>query len=123
MDTSKRQQFQDLMTAVLKPAELGCPILCENIAYHAANQKLGTNLHHHENKTVLWARFNSGTVKIEEEYTLMDANAIIAATGGSLGLFLGLSCYGVVWKMVEMVETTISSLKGKHNKDPRTMVV
>ncbi len=31
---------------------------------------------------------------------LMDFAAIISATGGSLGLFLGLSCYGVVWEVV-----------------------
>ena len=79
--------------------------------------------HTYKNQTMFFASYSSHKVKIEEEYTLMDTNAIIAATGGSLGLFLGLSCYGVVWKMVEMLETAISSLKGKHNKDPRSMVV
>ena len=34
----------------------------------------------------------------------MGVNAIISATGGSLGLFLGLSCYGVVWKLFEWLE-------------------
>ena len=54
-----------------------------------------------KNTTILFAKYNTQKVKIEEEYTLMGANAIISATGGSLGLFLGLSCYGVVWKLVQ----------------------
>ena len=109
------------MLDALKPSQLGCPVLCEDIEYHITKQKLGQNTHYHENKTVFWAKFNSGSVKIEEEYTLMDSNAIIAATGGSLGLFLGLSCYGVVWKVVEMMETAINSLK--QNKDHRRLVI
>ena len=40
----------------------------------------------------------------------MGLNAIISATGGSLGLFLGLSCYGVAWKVLEKVETAYNSI-------------
>ena len=115
--------FQDILLDALKPAELGCPILCENVEYHITNQKLGQNVHFHENKTMFWAKFHSGSVKIEEEYTLMDTNAIISATGGSLGLFLGLSCYGVVWKLIEMLEGFYNSLKDKKVKEQRALVV
>ena len=72
---------------------------------------------------MFWAKFHSGSVKIEEEYTLMDTNAIISATGGSLGLFLGLSCYGVVWKLIEMLEGFYNSLKDKKAKEQRALVV
>ena len=112
-----------MMRNVLEPAELGCPILCENVAYHIANQKFGKNLHFNRNKTVLWVKFTSGSVKIEEEYTLMDVNAIISATGGSLGLFLGLSCYGVVWKLLEMMQNAYNNLKSKRVKDQGTLVI
>ena len=111
------------MIDVLKPSKLGCPILCENVVYHIAKQKLGKNYHFYENKTVLWAKFSSGSVKIEEEYTLMDVNAIISATGGSLGLFLGLSCYGVVWKLIEMLEAAYNTHKSKKLKDRGTLVI
>ena len=63
-----------------------------------------------ENKTTLWVFFAGPNIKIEEEYLLMGTNAIISATGGSLGLFLGLSCYGVAWKILEKVGTVFSSL-------------
>ena len=102
------------MLDALKPAELGCPILCENVEYHITNQKMGQNVHYHENKTMFWAKFHSGSVKIEEEYTLMDTNAIISATGGSLGLFLGLSCYGVVWKLVQKLVRACLSNQSKN---------
>ena len=63
-----------------------------------------------ENKTTLWMFFAGPKIKIEEEHVLMGTNAIVSATGGSLGLFLGLSCYGVVWKILEKVGTVFSSL-------------
>ncbi len=36
--------------------------------------------------------YMSGIVETSEEYLLFDANAIVASVGGSLGLFLGVSC-------------------------------
>ena len=98
------------MLEALNPSELGCPILCENVEYHIINQKLGQNVHFHENRTMFWAKFHSGSVKIEEEYTLMGTNAIISATGGSLGLFLGFSCYGAIWNIFEMFEAFFDSI-------------
>ena len=86
------------------PQELGCPIMCENVEYQITNPRLGQNLLWKNNKTILIAKKNSPFIMIEEEYTLMGVNAIISATGGSLGLFLGLSCYGVVWKIFEWLE-------------------
>ena len=34
-------------------------------------------------------------VQVKEEFLIYDLNAIVAAIGGSLGLFLGFSCYEV----------------------------
>lgn len=34
-------------------------------------------------------------VRVKEEFLIYDLNAIVAAIGGSLGLFLGFSCYEV----------------------------
>ena len=82
-----------------------CPTLCENCEYHIRTPTSGANYVEVENKTTLFVFYASPKVKIEEEYVLMGGNAIISATGGSLGLFLGLSCYGVAWTIVEKLES------------------
>ena len=90
-----------------------CPVLCDNIKYDSRLSKLGKkSLANKENinKTTLYAMYASPKVKIEDEYTLMGTTAIISATGGSLGLFLGFSCYGAVWNIFEIVETIFTSI-------------
>ena len=102
--------------------QVGCPILCENVEYHLRLSKMGRNLvsfEGYKNSTIFFAKYNTPKVKIEEEYTLMGVNAIISATGGSLGLFLGLSCYGVVWKLVKMLEGTCHSNQSKKRVDAK----
>ena len=100
--------------------------MCEHVEYSLRLSKIGANVassEENKNKTILYAKYNFPRVKIEQEYTLMGTNAIISATGGSLGLFLGLSCYGVVWKLIEMLEGIYNSLRSKNVKDRRTLVV
>ena len=46
---------------------------------------------------------------IHEEYLLYDLNAIVSAVGGSLGLFLGFSCY-------ELVKTCLKKLASAMTK-------
>ena len=90
-----------------------CPVLCDNVKYDGRLTKFGKNsLGNKENinKTTLYAKYASPKVKIEEEYTLMGPTAIISATGGSLGLFLGFSCYGAIWNAFEMLEKVFNSL-------------
>ena len=55
-------------------------------------------------RTTFWPMFNLPYVTVEEEYRLFDTVDIIASTGGSLGLFLGLSCFGVIWRAFEWLE-------------------
>ena len=105
-----------MLSVLESDQDIGCPILCENVEYHITNPKLGKNLRLGDplhNKTYLFAKKNSNLVKIEEQYTLMGPNAIISATGGSLGLFLGLSCYGIVWKLFEGMEAAYHLLRSK----------
>ena len=91
-------------------AKQRCPTLCENVEYQIRTPKSGENYVEYENTTTLWVSYASPKIRIEKEYTLMGLNAIISATGGSLGLFLGLSCYGVAWKILEKVETAYNSI-------------
>ena len=92
--------------------EAGCPLSCENIEYHLRLSKMGRNVVADKetyNTTTLFIKYSTHKIKIEEEYILMGPNAIISATGGSLGLFLGLSCYGVVWKLVDLLKAACIS--------------
>ena len=96
--------------------EAVCPMSCDNVEYHLRLSKMGRNVvmdKETHNSTTLFIKYSTQKIKIEEEYILMGANAIISATGGSLGLFLGLSCYGVVWKLVDLLE---ASCKSNHTK-------
>ena len=91
-------------------AKQQCPALCENIGYDIRVSKIGENAMAalYTNQTIFYARYASHKVKMEEEYLLMGANAIISATGGSLGLFLGFSCFGAVWKILELLRRPFS---------------
>ena len=96
--------------------KVGCPVTCENVEYHLRSTKIGRNQVSSEdtkNISILYAKYTTPKIKIEEEYILMGPNAIISATGGSLGLFLGLSCYGVVWKLVKMLEGACQTNQSK----------
>ena len=88
--------------------------------YHIRTPTSGQNYVEFENKTTLWIWYASPKVKMEEEYVLMGGNALISATGGSLGLFLGLSFYGVAWTILEILETAsrfvLSSWRKKRAK-------
>lgn len=40
----------------------------------------------------IWILYNKAAYELEEEIFLYDVSRIIAAVGGSMGLFLGFSC-------------------------------
>ena len=69
---------------------------------------------------MFYAGYASPKVKIEEEYTLMGTNAIISATGGSLGLFLGFSCYGAIWNIFEMLKKILTFFNSSHRRRAKT---
>ena len=50
-------------------------------------------------------------VRVKEEFLIYDLNAIVAAIGGSLGLFLGFSCYEVARGGLEKARNLIN-IKG-----------
>ena len=93
--------------------ELGCPVRCHHVQFHYTKSNMGTNTHVIKNKTSFWPMLNLPYVTIEEEYRLFDTIAIISATGGSLGLFLGLSCYDVIWTTFEWVEALYYRITAK----------
>ena len=57
-----------------------------------------------DNYTEIYFIWENLDVLIEEEYLLMDFNAIVSAVGGSLGLFLGFSCLDFLLKLLSRIE-------------------
>ena len=102
--------------------ELGCPKPCAMHEYSLTKSNLGTNTNVHKGKTAIWPTYNLPRIKIEEEYELMDVGAIIAAAGGSLSLFLGLSCYGFVWHVFERLEVSYQSRSSKPSNAGRPSI-
>ncbi len=53
--------------------------------------------------TVMWFTYLSNMVEEHEEYEVYDFSGIVAALGGSLGLFLGFSCFSCLWAVCDSV--------------------
>ncbi len=59
--------------------------------------------------------FRKTEVDTQEEYLLYDFNAIVAAVGGSLGLFLGMSCLSALLPWVDRLADKICTcIKKQH---------
>ena len=107
-------QFQDIAgKSITNSYDIGCPHRCEQNDFSIIKANLGTNTEGNKNKTSLWAQFALPVVTVEEEYRLFDTVAIISATGGSLGLFLGLSCYSVIWTGFEWLQAVLFRFKNE----------
>lgn len=92
---------------------LGCPSPCLYVEYSLTRSLMGTSTCVDMNRTSFWPYYSEGSIKIQEEYRLMDLGAIISATGGSLGLFLGFSCYGMAWDLLGWLETLCDAVQQK----------
>lgn len=58
------------------------------------------NRWHVPNGYMIFLSFHDGMLIREEEYFVYDFNAIVAAVGGGLGLFLGFSVLSVAMKLI-----------------------
>ncbi len=52
------------------------------------------------NTSYIMVKFRSSLVRVRQEVLLYDFNAIVGTMGGSLGLFLGFSCFDVIRKVL-----------------------
>ena len=59
------------------------------------------------NISELYFQWEDDNIIIQEEYLLMDFNAIVSAVGGSLGLFLGFSCLQILLQAIQKIENWI----------------
>lgn len=86
----------------------GCKPECAQIRYmyNARQEVIGP---HEEEVAFMFLFFESTVYSIFEEYVLYDENTIIAAVGGSLGLFLGLSCFQAVQMLTNCSKKAIEN--------------
>ncbi len=85
-----------------------CPEPCTTEHIHL---KQKVNPFFRENHTEIYIYWENLDVLIEEEYLLMDLNAIVSAVGGSLGLFLGFSCLGSLLSLLSRIELSLYKQK------------
>ena len=77
------------------PGVTGCGYPCRETEYQVVPRRDASILGR-DNIACLFVYYKTTTLKIFDEYLLYDTNAIISAIGGSLGLFLGFSCFQAV---------------------------
>jgi len=85
-----------------------CPVPCDSITYTMRSSRLAKNSCYESNRTSIWVYFDMNAMLVEEEYRLMDEAAILSATGGSLGLFLGFSCLGIAWDACNLLAAAVT---------------
>ena len=66
----------------------------------ASNQLVGENM---TDKWITYVSYASDLEVISEEFYLYDVNAIISSVGGGLGMFLGVSCLGLISQILQII--------------------
>jgi len=85
-----------------------CPEPCTTEHIHL---KQKVNPFFRENHTEIYLYWENLDILIEEEYLLMDLNAVVSAVGGSLGLFLGFSCLHFLLSLLSRIELSLCQHK------------
>ena len=81
-----------------------CKRHCTSAHLNIKDVEIMINKADNDNISELNFQWEDDNVIIEEEYLLMDLNAIVSAVGGSLGLFLGFSCLQILLEAVQNIE-------------------
>ncbi len=88
----------------------GCPSACR---IPSINVKIRADATRDQgNYTHVYVSYTTTRVMVSEEYQLFDFGAIVAAVGGSLGLFLGFSC----WQCLKTMVRTCEDLRRRNKK-------
>lgn len=74
---------------------------CRTVTYNYYKGPL--NLKHKDNAIAVYVSYWTAFEDIQEEYLLYDFGAIVAAVGGALGLFLGISFFGIGSQFLDYV--------------------
>ncbi len=93
------KEFRAVYSQQDQASRTKCPLSClvefnEVKVIQDATRSIGT-------KSDVYVFYRTTLVKTDTEYVLYDASTIVAAVGGSLGLFLGFSCWQCVSALPE----------------------
>lgn len=89
----------------------GCRAPCVRDAY-TVDYRRDAPAHTGSNRTGVYLFYADTRVRTTEEYLLFDFGAIVTAVGGSLGLFLGFSCWQTVLLAAGWVEGLVAARRG-----------
>ncbi len=81
-----------------------CPASCNRTMYEMVPIIRDTELNY---MIRIQVYYKSTSVIILEEYRLFDFNAIVAAFGGAMGLFLGFSCFSTGAYLIDILCTHV----------------
>ncbi len=93
-DFARNQGYFEVIELLDNPRKTGCP---KNCIQSVLRVEEAFEPHQVYKGNISYV-YVASTMKSrhEEEVLMYDFNTIVAATGGSLGLFLGISCYSVL---------------------------
>ncbi len=92
---SSKKTYRKAYRNHVNPTLTGCPKACHSTRFIPKKREDITK--DTGNFTYYYVYYQTTRVLVYEEYLLFDFGSIVSAVGGSLGLFLGFSC----WQMVK----------------------
>ena len=60
-----------------------------------------------DNSIVVWFKYSTGQLEVKEEIPILGFATFIGSVGGSLGLFLGFSCYDYISRLIKRVTSLV----------------
>ena len=115
---NKEIKYCNNLTEEVEPAHLAyssipytdshCPLPCSEVTYQATYGAMTVYENDNDDRACkgtgmseLYFTFSSMTVDYYKEDLMLNLPAVVGAVGGSLGLFLGFSCYGVLSDIID----------------------
>lgn len=81
--------------------DFGCYMPCIETKFNVKPLLLGKKATISKDELFLYSLFIYEGVYEKKRYRLMDFTTIVASVGGSLSFLLGVSCFGLVWSVIQ----------------------
>ena len=89
-------------------SNVGCPTPCKSEIFDFIFTPLATLPTSEFKNHAAFFVLNSGMVRVEETYVLMDTATFLSSLGGLLGLLLGFSCFGTGMSLLDYTSQKIA---------------